>query len=380
VRALIVGAQHARGALAAVRSLAAAEWIVGVGSPVRAGLASRSRKAYRWHPVPPPEKDPKAFIKATNAAIVEGGYEVVFGSGDAEILAMSEVRSSIRAIFPYAPHEQLVSALDKKELADAARKAGIATPATIEISDETLRSVRLPVIVKARLHWSPGEESSGRIEAAVAHSEKEVVDLVAKVRAHGGEPLLQEIVEGNLLAYSALAGEDSKILADVQQRADRVWPPESGVSVRAVTERVDDALRDKVAALLSELDWFGLAQVQFIAPPDDEPRLIDLNPRYYGSLALATAAGPNLPAAWANLATDRPVEVEEARAGVRYQWLVGDVRRALLEKRGGVRRDVLGCLFYARGAAHSIWNPRDPGPAISYARAISSRAVRRLLR
>jgi predicted ATP-grasp superfamily ATP-dependent carboligase len=380
VRALIVGSQHARGALAAVRALAAADWITGVGSPRRAGLAPRSRRTYRWHPVPPPQKDPKAFIKATNAAIVEGGYEVVFGSGDAEILAMSEARRDIRAIFPYAQHEQLAQAIDKSSLAGAANAAGIATPRTIDLIDGAIPETSYPIVIKARLHWTRDNISTARIEAAVAHSEREAVDLVAEVRSLGGEPLLQEAVSGDLLAYTALAGEDSKILIDVQQRADMVWPPEGGVSVRAVSERTDEGLRDKVAALLSGLGWFGLAQLQFIAPSSGEPQLIDLNPRFYGSLALAAAAGPNLPAAWANLATQRPVEVEEARPGVRYQWLFGDILRALVEKRGGVSRDLLGCLSFARGATHSVWSARDPGPALSYARLLSSRALRRFVR
>jgi predicted ATP-grasp superfamily ATP-dependent carboligase len=380
MRALIVGSEFARGSLAAVRALAGAEWIVGIGSPQRRGLASRSRHAHRWHEIPPPEDDPKAFLKATNAAIVDGGYEVVFGSGDAEILALSEARKSLRAIFPYAPHDSLIAALDKQELMHAATSAGLATPATLGGTNGAIEELSPPVIVKSRLHWTPEQSSSGRIEAAIARTKSEAVDLVAEVRARGGEPFLQEVVEGDLLAYTALVDEDSKIIADVQQRADRVWPPNSGVSVRAVTEPVDDALREKVRTMLSALGWLGIAQLQFIAPRGDNPRLIDLNGRFYGSMALATAAGPNLPAAWANVATQRPVEVQEARAGVRYQWFVGDFRRALVERRGGRLADLLSCLPYARGAAHSIWSVGDPGPALSYTRMLTSRALRRFLR
>jgi predicted ATP-grasp superfamily ATP-dependent carboligase len=380
MRALIVGSEHARGSLAAVRALARADWIVGIGSAERRGLASRSRGAHRWHRIPPPEGDPKAFLKATNAAIVEGGYELVFGSGDAEIVALSGSRGSLRAIFPYAPHERIMAGLDKKMLSEAAEVAGLTIPATVDGAGPTLDGVSFPVIVKSRLHWSPGQDSTGRIEAVVARNAQEARDLIAQVQFLGGEPLLQEFVEGDLLAYTALAGEDSKVIADVQQRADRMWPPESGVSVRAVTEQVDDGLREKVASLLTSLDWFGLAQLQFIAPPEGEPRLIDLNGRFYGSMALATAAGTNLPAAWANVATERPVDIQEARPGIRYHWMVGDIRRALVEKRGGLRRDIMSCLSYARGASHSIWSAHDPGPAFSYARMLSSRAFRKLLR
>jgi predicted ATP-grasp superfamily ATP-dependent carboligase len=380
MRALIVGSEHARGTLAAVRALARAEWIVGVGSAQRREFSSRSRRAYRWHEIPPPEDGAKAFLKATNAAIVDGGYEIVFGSGDAELVALSGARESLRAIFPYAPHEHVMTALDKKLLSEAAETAGLAVPVTVEGADGVVEDVGLPVIVKCRLHWSPDQNSSGRIEAAVARTKQEAEDLAELVTSLGGKPLFQEVVEGDLLAYTALAGEDSKVIADVQQRADRMWPPASGVSVRAVTEPVDESLRERAGELLSALNWVGLAQLQFIAPRVGEPRLIDLNGRFYGSLALASAAGPNFPAAWANVATDRPVEIEEARPGVRYQWFVGDVRRALVERRGGLRRDLMSCVSYARGATHSVWSIRDPGPAFSYARMLSSRALRKVLR
>ena len=52
------------------------------------------------------------------------------------------------------------------------------------------------------------------------------------------------------------------------------------------------------------------------------------------------------------------------QTGVRYQWLWGDLRRAVIEARGGRLADVLGCLAYARGAVHGIWSTEDPWPAL----------------
>ena len=42
----------------------------------------------------------------------------------------------------------------------------------------------------------------------------------------------------------------------------------------------------------------GLAQLQFVQAPGGAPALIDVNPRFYGSLPLALACGVNLPDAW----------------------------------------------------------------------------------
>src|SRR5205823_3805656 len=118
---------------------------------------------------------------------------------------------------------------------------------------------------------------------------------------------------------------ESRVVARVQQEARTIWPLNAGMSARAETVPVDEVLAAKVAELLQELGWFGLAQLQFVVPEDGGPVLIDFNGRLYGSLALAVAAGVNLPAIWGCVATDRPLpRTREGLAGVRYQWEEGD--------------------------------------------------------
>jgi hypothetical protein len=66
--------------------------------------------------------------------------------------------------------------------------------------------------------------------------------------------------------------------------------------------------------------------------------------------------------------------------GVRYQWLEGDLRRAVSEKRGGLGRDIAGCLWYALKAKHSIWSARDPLPAVTYGVSLMGRALEKAVR
>jgi hypothetical protein len=83
------------------------------------------------------------------------------------------------------------------------------------------------------------------------------------------------------------------------------------------------------------------------------------------SFQQSIAACPSLPDLWARVAAGRAIGARPAvRTGVRYQWLWGDLRRAVSEGRGGRLADVLGCLAYARGATHGIWSPEDPWPAL----------------
>jgi len=364
VRALIVEQGWSRGALAAVRALSAAGWTVGLASAERRGLARASRSCRRRHLIRPLQPV-DAFLDSVTAAVRDGGYDVVFGAGEAEVLALSAARAGIGAIFPHAPHPVVLRALDKVELADAATGVGIAVPDLTEaaaIGDETT-----PVIIKARMHARPDIAGSPpRIDTNLITGRTAALRRVAEIRAVGGDPEVQVFHEGRLLAYSAVRGPgEVGVVADCMQLASHIWPPGAGASCRAVTVAVDEDLAGRVAALLDELDWFGLAELQFIVGADRVPRLIDLNGRFYGSLSLAVAAGANLPAAWAALAVGDAPAPTRARAGVRYQWGAADARRALRERRGGLVRDLAGAAGYAVGATHSVASLTDPGPALA---------------
>lgn len=126
--------------------------------------------------------------------------------------------------------------------------------------------------------------------------------------------MLRRLVAGELMAFAAVADRRSQVLAAaVQQQATHTWLGNVGVSIRACTLPVDHALGARVSALLSELGWFGIAQLQFVAPSEGEPLLIDFNGRFYGSMALAAAAGANLPAIWAAEATTPPSALDPRR-------------------------------------------------------------------
>ena len=83
MRALLIAqGAHTTGSLAATRALGQAGWTVGVASSKRKGFAVSSRWSKFWHSVPSPVENLDAFVAATNRAITDKSYEVVFGAGD----------------------------------------------------------------------------------------------------------------------------------------------------------------------------------------------------------------------------------------------------------------------------------------------------------
>lgn len=326
-----------------------------MASPVHT-LAARSRSVVERFSVPRADADWAAYATAVDRAVRAGGYKVVVPAGDAEAFAVSARRDLISCTVPYASHGAVAAAFDKARLAETALNCGLSVPAT--------GAVGLPAVVKARWHVS------GRNESVVVRTESERARALATV----DEAFVQEFVEGSLLSLAVVAEGSSRVVARVQQRASRVWPPEAGVSTRAETEPVDSSLASGVQALVSALGWTGLAQFQFLVPPDGVPRLIDCNGRLYGSLALALAAGVNLPSLWLSPPLTGCVD---SRPGSTYQWLEGDLRRAV------ARRDPVDAarsLAYGVTANHSILSASDPLPAVAHVVDLARRAAARASR
>lgn len=79
-----------------------------------------------------------------------------------------------------------------------------------------------------------------------------------------------------------------------------------------------DAARDAgVRRLMRSIGWSGIFGLQFLRT-DAAEYVIDLNPRVYGSLALAVAAGHNLTVMWTDLLLGGRPCPDSYRRGVRY--------------------------------------------------------------
>lgn len=373
-RVLIVDDGRTPYVLPAVRALGREGFVVGLGS-AEDGRASRSRWVSATHRVPGPERGLQEFAAAVAGAVLEGGYDIAFGADDVEMLALSAVREDLPCVVPHAEHRAVLRSVDKLELARAAARAGVGTPRTVSATAQAVADTPLPVIVKSRLHWTPGSADGVRhLLVRRCEDRPETERRVAEIAAAGGEPILQDPIDGELMALSTVIGEAGKALAWAQQRTLRASLRRT--SARAETVPLDRELADRVAALLGELGWYGLANLQFLRPEGGQPKLIDLNGRFYGSIALAIAAGVNLPAIWVDLALGRPPsEPVLARSGARFQGLQTDLRRARRERRGGLVRDVLDTAAYAPRSAHSCLSLRDPRP-VAYQLSELARGLR----
>ena len=135
----------------------------------------------------------------------------------------------------------------------------------------------------------------------------------------------------------------------------------------------DEALVEACRALLAAAGYWGLAQLQFLDAADGR-RLIDVNTRFYGSLALALAAGVNLPAAWHAVTLEQPAGTPQPyRAGVSYRWVEADLMAATRGIRG--RLTSRG----PRPRTGPMWARDDPVASFLFAVDAAGGGIRRRL-
>jgi predicted ATP-grasp superfamily ATP-dependent carboligase len=358
VRALLVDQSRDRATLVAVRNLAAAGFTVATGA-CKPSFASTSRHAGAHHVVHECEEDEDRFVADIAAAVAAGGYDIVFCSYDVGLLTLSRRRAEIGgALWPYAPYAVVERAFDKLALTQAAQAAGLGAPHTEPATAEALEAWTGPVVVKARTHV-PKRFDTGLFPSNGTQAR----ELVHQIREAGGEPLLQEPIAGGMGAVVVMVGHDGELISEIHQEATRTWPPDAGDTVRGRIIAPERELSRGVHALVRDLGWFGLAQIEFVRDGDGVPRITDFNGRFYGSLALATGAGVNLPALWAEHALGRGGAPARApRGGAGFQWLNRDLAAAYADG----PRALLGALAAAPLASHSMWEPRDPSPTVRY--------------
>jgi predicted ATP-grasp superfamily ATP-dependent carboligase len=327
----------------------------------------RSRFVSR-HDVLPTLASDGAFVEAL--AERAAGYDVVLPVSTNVSLACAEARERIPARLPLPPIGTLRKANDKSAALALARKAGVPIPVTYAPEDdeeleEVLARLRLPAVVKLRDDAGTVLEPGQRY--AVGATRDEVRLAFRALHAIKPFPLIQQKVVGPGYGVGVLA-EKGRMLASFAHRRVREYPITGGPSTVCVSV-VDERLSGYAAALIRELDWTGVAMVEF--KKDDDYRLMEVNPRFWGSLPLATRAGINFPHLLCRLAMGEAIgEAPKAQAGVKLRFLPLDAAAALSALRDPERRWAysLGFLrdMFDPGVMDGILDPGDLDASLHY--------------
>jgi predicted ATP-grasp superfamily ATP-dependent carboligase len=351
--------------VAACRGLAAAGFRVGAVAGTKPAPAHWSRSCDERLSLPHPLEDSEGFVAGIEAALSRGVYAVVLPGSDASLQVLSRERERIEphARMGLPPHEAVLVSLNKLRLAEAAVRSGLAAPETAvcQSVDEALSAASrmgYPVALKPASSLIEVAGVPMRVGSVMVDSPERLAGLAPTY----GTPCLVERSElGSIVSFAGVLA-DGRLLATAVSRYVRTWYPEGGNVCFSETIEPPAALSERVVALLQTLGWQGIFELELIEGADGSYTALDLNPRFYGSVALAIAAGANVPAVWCDWLLGREPRPTVARAGCRYRWEDADLRHALKVARGGNSAKAAAILRPHRGTTHPYFAAADPGP------------------
>ncbi len=260
--------------------------------------------------------------------------------------------------------QQYAAARDKGATAQLAMKAGVRLPRTFEVADRGEMEAALavlggPAVIKPRY------SSGGRgIYFVQDRAEAERAWTMAEGRPEWGGLLVQERIPlGRKFDVCLLYGPAGDVRASFVQEELRWFPLESGAST--LQESVDRPdLVDLAARLLSPVGWRGPVEVEFMLDRTGAPVLMEINPRFWASLALAVQCGVDFPSLTADLAWGRDVRgPAKYPVGRRCRWLLpGDLLHAMARRGRGITPPFFAT--YDGRTVDDILSWEDPGPTL----------------
>jgi predicted ATP-grasp superfamily ATP-dependent carboligase len=379
VRALVLDGD-ARSALAVTRSLGGAGVAVTIAAAAPRSLAGASRHAAARLVLPDPDRAPEALAAALVELSRRWQGDLWLPVTDASLSVVDGARQALGdVVLPFPPSDVLALAWDKARLLDLARAAGVPCPLTHAPEDvDAVRALaadlEYPVVLKPR--HSRWRRAGVLVQGLVSEVDSAATLPGAWLEAHRAvpRPLIQERIPGHGLGLFVLA-DRGRIIARFAHRRLREKPPTGGVSVLRESIAVPDLLRQPAARLLESLAWHGVCMIEFrVDARDGTPYLMEINPRFWGSLQLAIDAGVDFPRLLYELASGHtPDPVERYRLGVRSRWLLGDLDHLLIRLRHRHERAALPPALPGLGRAIlDFLDPRagrlevqrldDPGP------------------
>ncbi len=268
-----------------------------------------------------------------------------------------------RALLP--SREVMEVSYDKWKTCELARRLDIPIPESH--CPETVEEVRA-----LAADWRGGcvikpRKTSGSRGMAFVDDPGDIEPVWQRVSREFPRPIVQKRMDasGDAFGVFVLIDEAGELLGLFGHKRLREYPISGGPSTLCKSHR-DEALIERSLRLLREIDFHGVAMVEYkVDRVSGEAMLLEINPRFWGSIGLAIAAGVDFPRLYhqtvAGLETRPVLEYTPDTYG---RWLFpGDLLHFLKNPN---RFGLEPSFFWFRGdnLAYDILSLDDPLPAL----------------
>lgn len=262
---------------------------------------SRHCQSYLVRPEGMAESD---LVELLRRRAQEVGADVILPTAVRGIRFCSQHADALRqsaSLPPLAPPDAVTAANDKGLVAATMAAHGVPQPETMVIethhaNTSAFEAFPFPALVKPRM--AAGGYGIRRVET--------VEQLLQQRDCFSGDHILQSFVDGDDVTCSMIA-DNGEILALTTQRAlvrsSRPYAPPVGVTVEPIPSA--EATGRCFAA---SLRWSGPVCINMREDHDGVARIIDVNPRFWGSMPASAAAGVSFPMIACLAAMGQPID------------------------------------------------------------------------
>jgi predicted ATP-grasp superfamily ATP-dependent carboligase len=314
---------HFRKTLAVVRSLGRKGVQVAVGERTFLNTSFFSKYCARRLIYPSPRHAQDQFVEFFLDEIKKNRYDCLFPMEEETLLLLAKHHSEIsQYTYLLSPGLKKIEFVrDKGNLMQFAEKIGLPTPKTFHVSPSLslpLDSIPIPAVIKPRI-------SSGSLGIVYVKKKEDLIPFYQRVHERFPFPIVQEWIPdgGGVYGFSALYDENSSVKAAFVHKKLRMYPVQGGPST--LGEGVEHPqVMEMGLSLLNSLNWVGVGMAEFkVDPRDGMPKLMEVNPRFWGSLQLAIVSGVDFPYLILKMARRERFEpILHYAVGKRFRWLL----------------------------------------------------------
>ena len=280
---------------------------------------------------PSPDKSPLNFISALEKYVKHRKSEVLMPINSTETLLISRYKTKFEPYtkVPFADYSKMVQLHNKERLMKIATEIDLPTPKTYIIKNinnvrDIADAIEYPVVIKLR-------DATSSIGVQYVYSKDEFVHkyklFIPKYNLNPSSyPLVQEYIPGEGYGVSALFNQ-GELRAIFTHKRLREYPITGGGSTFRVSVRHPEM--EKIAIkLLEYINWHGVAMVEFkLDKRTNKPILLEVNPRFWGSINQAITSGVDFPYLLYKMATEGDIKpVLNYKLGVKTKFLMNDLR------------------------------------------------------
>ncbi len=237
---------------------------------------------------------------------------------------------------------------------------------------DTVPTERYPLVVKPARSVVTGVAGRRKVGVRYARDGKGLAEIIRQLGPEAGPFLLQTRIHGPGVGIFLLRWNGS-ILATFAHRRIREKPPSGGVSVCCESIAAPSELVRQSTRLLEALNWEGVAMVEFKQDRrTGRHYLMEVNPRFWGSLQLAIDSGVDFPwFLYQAIEGDPVTPIPHWEVGRRSRWIWGEVDHLLTRLRHtpatlDLPTDAPG-LFSTAFQILTPWRPRQTSDVFRWA-------------